>query len=217
MRRRLILIVALAALAGLVTPSADAGHSFGAHWATPTIPFDVHFIDSASGSWDGVMQASAAKWSESDVLDVVIDPGESNKKTRRRCPPASGAVRICNFSYGNTGWVGLTVMVAKGKHIQKVAMKLNQTYLGRKNGKVMCHEMGHGLGLGHVSRSSSCMKQGQGASKTPNGHDYKMLRKIYDHTHAPAMTAQTSGSDSGTRVIKIPFTVEDYYGSKAKR
>ena len=204
-RRHLFLLLALLVTAGLVVPQAGAGHRFGGHWRSNGTPFNVRFIDSAQDSWTNVMQAAAAEWSESDVLNAVIEPGSDSRKVRRRCPPATGAVRICNFNYGNTGWVGFTTAVVRGKHFVRVSIKLNSTYLGKKNRKVMCHEMGHGLGLGHRADPSSCMKQGT-AQAHPDRHDYRMLERIYKHSHA--LAAETADADDGElRVIRIPTPV----------
>jgi predicted Zn-dependent protease len=206
MRRPLLILAALLASMSLVLPNAGASHRFVGHWRTVATPFNVRFIDSATSSWDGVMAAAAADWSESNVLDAVIEPGNSSRSIRRQCPPADGAVRICNFGYGNTGWVGLTVAVVRNGHFKKVAVKLNSTYLGQKNRKVMCHEMGHGLGLGHRAETTSCMKQGT-ASATPDGHDYRMLKRIYGHLHTLATASEAD--DGETQVIRIPYPVEE--------
>jgi predicted Zn-dependent protease len=197
----LIIIVALLASMSLVLPNAGAGHRFAGHWRAAVTPFNVRFIDSATKSWSGVMQSAADEWSKSGVLNAVIEPGAADR-----------AVRICNYGYGNTGWVGYTVAVVKNKHFVRVAIKLNSTYLGRRNRKVMCHEMGHGLGLGHRSTTSSCMKQGS-ASKTPDRHDYRMLERIYGHAHAASFassadTSTTTSDDGKTKVIRIRYPVE---------
>jgi hypothetical protein len=208
MRRLIVVLAALTVSAVVLVPSSQAGHSFGGHWNLGLNPL-IHFIDSTTSSWDGVVAAAGAEWSQSDALDVVIDPGDDSKKTRRRCSPADGAVRVCNFKYGNTGWVGLTVAVIKGKHFVRVAVKFNETYLGKKNRKVACHEMGHGLGLAHRSTPRSCMKQGA-AKKHPDGHDYKMLRKIYDHAHAKG----TAADDGAERTVRIEYSAADYFAGR---
>lgn len=204
-RRHVILILCLLATAGLVVPRAGAGHRFGGHWRDAGGEVNVRFIDSAQDSWTTVMLAAAAEWSESDAVNAVIEPGSDARDVRRKCPPATGAVRICNFNYGATGWVGYTTAVVKGKHFVRVSIKLNSTYLGKKNRKVMCHEMGHGLGLGHRAEPSSCMKQGS-AQAHPDGHDYRMLERIYSHSHA--LAAETADDSEEVRVIRIPTPVD---------
>ncbi|MEX2394909.1 MAG: matrixin family metalloprotease, partial [Actinomycetota bacterium] len=136
-----------------------------------------------------------------DVLDAGVDGGSSKRKVRRTCPMARDAVRVCNFRYGATGWAGLSQFQLQGKHIRRASIKLNETYLGSKHRKTTCHELGHGLGLAHRSDPSSCMMQGSGVRAHPDAHDYRMLEKIYGHTHA---ADRTSSSDDGEwRIVTI--------------
>ena len=193
--------VLLAPLA-LLVPRADAGHRAPWHWEVSSTPFNVRYIDSVNGSWDDVLRNAADDWSESDVLDAVIDNGSDSKDVRRTCPMAQNAVRVCNFRYGATGWAGLSQFQLQGKHIRRASIKLNETYLGNKNLKTTCHELGHGLGLAHRAEPSSCMMQGSGVRAHPDRHDYRMLEKIYGHSHS----ADRSSTDDGEwRIVTIEY------------
>jgi hypothetical protein len=198
-----LLIVLLAPLA-FILPAADAGHRAPWHWETSGTPFDVRFIDSVPNSWDDVLTKAANEWSESDVLDAVVEGGSDSRKVRRTCPMTLNAVRVCSFRYGATGWVGLTQIQLQGKHIRRASIKLNETYFANPNRKSTCHELGHGLGLAHRSETSSCMTQGQGVSMHPDGHDYRMLERIYGHSHRSSTAADEDGGEWRIVTIKHP-------------
>lgn len=60
--------------------------------------------------------------------------------------------------------------------------------------KTTCHELGHALGLAHISDTTSCMPQGaaldesqnppvQLISSVPNAHDFDTIFQQHNHTH----------------------------------
>jgi hypothetical protein len=198
------LVVVLLAPVALLVPGARADHRAPWHWKISATPFTVHFVDSVSSSWDDTLRNAADEWSDSSVLDAVVDDGRSDRSVRRSCPMARRAVRVCNYPYGATGWIGLSTFNLKGHHIQSASIRLNSTYLGRNNRKVTCHELGHGLGLAHRSVKSSCMTQGTGVSAHPDGHDYRMLEKIYRHMHSTGL-APSHEDDEEIRTVTIEY------------
>lgn len=56
-----------------------------------------------------------------------------------------------------------------------------QNDVGGKAAHVVCHELGHAIGLGHSTDSASCMVSG-GSSTVPAPSDIASLRDIYAHT-----------------------------------
>src|SRR3989344_8585733 len=76
----------------------------------------------------------------------------------RVCRATNGRVEVCNSKYGNNGWLGIAqIWVTGGEHITQGVVKLNDTYFNKSpyntpawRNLVMCQEVGHTLGLGHV-------------------------------------------------------------------
>lgn len=186
-------------LFGLVfyLPSADASHSWGNyHWARVSNPFTLKLADNLTSSWDPYLQTTSNDWSVSSVLDTTIVPGTQNP---RRCRPTSGRVEVCNYRYGNNGWLGLAQIWISGSHITQGVTKVNDTYFNTTKyntsawrNLVMCQEVGHTFGLDHQDEIfnnpnlGTCMDytdnpSGPLSNEHPNQHDYDELAIIYAH------------------------------------
>lgn len=182
-------------LGTLVFSSATmASHAWSTyHWGRTTNSFTLKVVDSTTSEWDGAFYGSLSRWSDSSVLDLVIDSTNESRKTRKRCQSVAGQMRVCNASYGFNGWLGLaSIYLDSNGHITKGTAKMNDSYAsywaieGEKN-HVMCQEIGHVFGLGHTSEDGSsqgtCMDYSNDInSQWPNSHDYNMLATMYDHT-----------------------------------
>lgn len=131
-------------------------------------------------------------WNDSAVLALSISAGATDSTTRYDCPAVSSAVRVCNYSYGSTGWLGLAQIntVSGTNHIAWGTAKMNDSYFasgypGTEKQHVMCQEVGHDFGLGHTSENGSsqntCMDYYSNTSSTdytstgPNQHDFDQL------------------------------------------
>lgn len=205
--RRLITIAAGLALLG--TSTAVANHAWGNyHWARTTSSFNLTLVDSVStGAWDAALGAASTDWSKSTVLSTAIGSGATDKKTRQRCAAPTGQVRVCNHTYGNTGWLGVAGIYASGDHITKAYVKLNDTYFNTSTyntpewrRSVTCQEVGHTFGLDHQSEDpnvdmQTCMDYYKVPNQSPNGHDYEQLAIIYGHLDATS----TVGGSTSTR------------------
>lgn len=175
----------LAALPG----SATAGHDLrGQHWAREGSEFTVEIGNNVNGEWDAILRRSAADWSRSDVLDLKVVGGKTN---RQSCRPTKGRIEVCNGFYGDTGWLGVAGLWTRDKHITQAVVLINESYFaeasfddGRVKRHVMCQEIGHALGLDHV-KGATCMDDRQGlfsvGAVDPNGKDYQELERVYDH------------------------------------
>ncbi len=86
-----------------------ADHSWGDyHWARTTTSFDLTVVNSTTSDWDPYVARALNDWSASTKLNMIEDPnGSTSDRDRRQCRAPSGAVRICNQAYGNTGWLGI--------------------------------------------------------------------------------------------------------------
>ena len=193
--------------------NADASHSWGSyHWARITNPFTLKLGDNLSSAWDPYLATTSYDWSASTVLDTTIAAGLTNS---RRCRPTNGRVEVCNYKYGNNGWLGLAQIWVSGNHITQGVTKVNDTYFNRTQyntpawrNLVMCQEVGHTLGLNHQDENFSntnlgtCMDYTSSpeTNQHPNSHDYEQLETIYAHLDS-ITTIQ-----SGTKKLPLGFS-----------
>ncbi|MBI4786018.1 MAG: hypothetical protein HY782_03105 [Chloroflexi bacterium] len=194
----LSLIVVLAAIAaGLAFPSdASANNAWGNyHWARTSNPFTLKLGDNVNSTWQTYFEMASADWTKSNVLNTNIVSGGTG---RRRCRPTNGSVEVCNYAYGQNGWLGLAQIWISGSHITQGVVKVNDTYFNmaaynniNERQHVMCQEIGHTLGLDHQDESgaslNTCMDYYYNTSNSdtksthPNQHDYDQLAAIYAH------------------------------------
>ncbi len=146
------------------------------------------------------------------------------------CPLATGQVSSCDGSYGNTGWLGLASIAVSGGHISLGRSLVNNTYfkLAQYNTVpwkqlVICQEIGHTFGLGHVNvtyntkNTGSCMDYtndpdgGPGgvspndpSNMHPNAHDYALINTR--HTHIGAVLPGFEDA----REMEMPRALQTY-------
>jgi hypothetical protein len=200
---------------------ASASHAWnGYHWSRPSNPFTVTFADNLTSNWDPYLTQGAVDWSvtsgacnnpSNPVRAAVVAGGGSPKA----CRPANGQVKVCNSTYGNTGWLGIATIYVSGNHITKGSVKVNDTYFNGPpyntpawRSAVMDQEMGHTLGLAHQDENfnnadlldgcgrGSCMDYSADPSNntTPNQHDYDQLVTIYSSHVDGAAALAVEGS-----------------------
>lgn len=195
MYKRLIAVIAVAALALLTFPStASANHSWGNyHWGRTANPFTLKLGDNMSSNWDSYLRTASTDWSKSSVLDTTVVAGQASSKN---CRPTAGRVEVCNATYGNNGWLGLAQIWVSGSHITQGVTKMNDTYFNMAQYNtsawrqmVVCQEVGHTFGLDHQDENfdnpnlGTCMDytNNPGTNQHPNQHDYDQLAAIYAH------------------------------------
>lgn len=109
-----------------------------------------------------------------------------------KCSPIRGIMKVCNDWYGKTGWTGLNeVYYDENGYITYSIAKMNEDYLnGGTDGEkqyVMCHEIGHGLGLPHRDESianadlGTCLDYTRRPAENqhPDHVDYENLASLY--------------------------------------
>lgn len=139
-------------------------------------------------------------WNDSAVLTLTLSAASTTTTTRSTCPAVTGAVRVCNYTYGSTGWLGLAqinTVSGSTSHIAWGTAKMNDSYFNTsypntEKRHVMCQEVGHDFGLGHTSENGSsqntCMDYYSNTSSTdwtstgPNQHDFDQLNTQHHFT-----------------------------------
>ena len=149
---------------------------------------------------DAYLWEASSAWNASAVLYTEVDTGHT---TPRRCRPTSGRVEVCNYPYGNNGWLGVAQVWVSDSHIMQGTVKVNDTYFNTPpydtpawRRLVMCQEVAHAFGLDHQDEDfsngnlGSCMDYTndpdgtlytQSSNEYPNAHDYEQLETIYGH------------------------------------
>ena len=221
MKRLILGVAALVAVSATLAAAAAASHSWsGYHWAARGTGFSLvlgnNLTSDGTTNWPTLLGTASSQWSSSDMLNTSIATGNDPGRLSRKCAPTSGRDEICNYKYGNNGWLGLAQIWLSGGHIVQGVVKLNDTYLGAGSSytynnsaerqHVVCQEVGHTFGLDHQSTSGAslgtCMDYYQNTSAsdtkstTPNTGDYNELDCIYNK--ADVGKTLTSGSHSCT-------------------
>lgn len=203
MRKTLLVAFLVTVFLHSTSSSAFASHSWGYHWNRSANPFGIKLGDNLSPAWDPYLQTTSSDWSQSSVLDTSIIAGSA---TPRTCRPRAGQVEVCNYRYGNNGWLGIAQVWTNNGHITQGTVKVNDTYYNQaiyntpawKN-LVMCQEVGHTLGLDHQDENmtnpnlGTCMDYSNDptSNQHPNAHDYGQLETIYAHPDPAATPAPT--------------------------
>ena len=188
--------------------------------ATSRANWPDHLRKSVFGDPANPNTANRLGWNDSIVLNLTITKGSGS---RANCPAVSGAIRVCNGTYGYNGWLGIAQIWLSGGHISQGTTKVNDTYFNNaypitEQRHVMCQEVGHDFGLGHTSENgtsqNSCMDYYQNTSDSdwtstgPNSHDFYQL-EVQHHWGTANLTADPGAfSDAMTEAARIPVYLE---------
>lgn len=222
-----VLRAALLSCGAVAVGPALANHAWNNyHWNRSGAEVTAPVGDNVNGTWDPYLQvavlgggAGKPGWNNSGVIQSALVAGRTtNTKT---CKPVAGTIQVCNNRYGNNGWLGIAQIWLSGGHITQGVTKLNDTYFNTATYNtpawrrlVMCQEVGHDYGLGHVNENfnppntGSCMDytndpDGGGAyglsNEYPNDHDFDTLAGIYSHSDPTNFAVRSVGqSNQGT-------------------
>jgi len=218
--------IALSAQQFHVRPDTHAWGSY--HWARTANPFTVRLQNNFTSAWSSFLSTASSDWTQSAVLNTTIVGGSSTTTTRRSCSMVLGRVTVCNYTYGNNGWLGLASININGSHITEGSVKINDTYFAQASYNnnseklhVVCQEVGHTFGLDHQSTSgaslNTCMDYYSNTSNSdtksthPNAHDYAELSTIYSHLDStntsfsvtPGLTTQSVASIPAMEQIEL--------------
>lgn len=209
--------VAAVSVAALAAP-ALAAHGWNTyHWAKGSGPLALDVGDNVSAKWDNFLTWSmdggprlaelggpatgwtGEGWNDTDQIKSTVVAGSTSPKN---CKAVAGTIQVCSERYGRNGWLGLAQIWLSGGHIAQATTKVNDTYFDTPSYNkhewrimVMCQEIGHDYGLGHVNESNtnpntgSCMDytnapardDGKGTNEYINAHDKEQLGVQYGH------------------------------------
>lgn len=215
--RVLAIALTVASASGLATV-AFATHSWGGyHWARTANPFTLKLGDNVTTTWDSYLGTTSSDWSLSSVLDTTIVSGGA--RSAKRCYPTLGRVEVCNYSYGNNGWLGVAQIWISGLHIAQGTVRVNDTYFNTSTyntpawrNLVMCQEVGHTFGLDHQDTNfnnpplGTCMDYTNDPTPNqhPNAHDYEELGLIYAHLDTTTTVGQSALTHGNNQAADSP-------------
>jgi predicted Zn-dependent protease len=156
--------------------TADAAVNF-VSW-----PQDVIYVyDATAGvKKDGKqvwpVKAAAERWSKDNPVDI--------RYTTQGCPANVQCVVIKQAKVAAPA-VAITATTFVGADIRSANITLDTTF-GSKNSaarrqNVVCHEMGHALGMKHRTTTASCMNSYVTSTKYPDATDIKNLNTMYGY------------------------------------
>ena len=224
-------VIALAVFALLPKP-IDASHGWSTyHWPrTSSALKNIPFRRYVSASWVTRYNTAITDWRKASMTKIRPQTTTIGGQTPS-CPMFTGQGSVCDGNYGNTGWLGLaTISINAQRHILRGNAKQNNTYFNTSTYNttawrqaVICQEIGHIFGLGHVNvvfnnpNTGSCMDYTNdpdggagGASPNdknnmhPNAHDYALINSRHNHIGSilPELTP--------LRDIEMPRALETY-------
>jgi hypothetical protein len=209
-----VILLALFALtpARITATHNWGGGAYGYHWQRTSAA--IRYIPIRrfhSAVWLTRFATAYARW-RSAAMTKVRPVLAATGGPRNPCPFAVNQITSCDGSYGNTGWLGLASIsyYIATKHIVTGTSKVNNTYFNLAQYNtipwrqlVICQEIGHNFGLGHVNvtyntpNTGSCMDYTNdpdggpgGVSPTdpnnmyPNAHDYALINSKHNHVGA---------------------------------
>jgi hypothetical protein len=146
-------------------------------------PKDVTYIydktaslKKADGSPVWPVAAAAQRWSAGNPVDL--------RYTTKGCPSNSQCVTVRQAEMA-APTAGLTATGFAGGDIKSSNVTLDTTF-GRKESaakrrNVVCHELGHSLGLTHRLSTSSCLTSYVTSQRYPDTTDIKNLKIMYGY------------------------------------
>jgi Metallo-peptidase family M12 len=135
----------------------------------------IYFIDHSGAEWP--VGRSVTKWNETSGIDSVYRTASSG------CPGGGiHCVHVYSGNYGD-GWTGQTTRTLNDAqtYYESAVVQLNTYYSGTEAQRwnTSCHELGHVLGLGHNTSTTSCVYAYRTSQKYPNSDDFTLLERYY--------------------------------------
>jgi len=160
-----------------VPRTADAAVSFISWQADVIYVYDTTSkIKAKDGSPLWPVYAAAERWDDANPVDF--------RYTTTGCPTGSQCVTVRQAELAAPA-AGVTATGFVGADIRSSNVTLDTTF-GKVNNydkrrNVVCHELGHSLGLKHRTETSSCLTSYVASQRYPDTTDVKNLNTMYGY------------------------------------
>jgi len=158
----------------------------------------------AGSDWNTYLATSIAEWDGGtpdavtlNIRSMAHDPD---------CRAVRRAMKVCNANYGPTDWRGVNQILLQDGFILTSLAKMNDYYLEGTNRAqkqyTMCHELGHGLGLGHSDENfhnedlGNCMDYTERPQNNmhPDVTNFRTLEELYGSVNDNVMVERLEAS-----------------------
>eukprot|EP00529_Nitzschia_sp_RCC80_P021107 CAMPEP_0113488848 /NCGR_PEP_ID=MMETSP0014_2-20120614/26229_1 /TAXON_ID=2857 /ORGANISM="Nitzschia sp." /LENGTH=380 /DNA_ID=CAMNT_0000382575 /DNA_START=175 /DNA_END=1317 /DNA_ORIENTATION=+ /assembly_acc=CAM_ASM_000159 len=158
-------------------------------------------------SWAPIVDQTLQAWDVSEGISLEVQRVAYDFD----CSPTNGRLKVCNGDYGETPWHGVNIKLVDHATNLTVhsASKLNDRYNDNFEEKlyIACHEVGHGLGLGHTDEDHFNRDRGDCMDYTirpannmnPGQFNLDLLVELYGTPSQPlGSTQEENGAFGGT-------------------
>jgi len=206
--RGLCAAVVVLTLFAMIPPPVGAMHPWASHWGRTTSGIrNIPVRRRLSAIWLARYNTAMTDWRK-PAMTRIRPYTLSTTAQSSSCPFVLDEIQVCDGNYGNTGWGGYAQVSWDGTGHTRYARALqnNYYYVGSSatvvadRQLVICQEIGHLLGLGHVNEImnnpnvGSCMDYTNDADGGPGGasnsdpnnmhpyaHDYALINSRHNH------------------------------------
>ena len=182
-----------------------------------------------SGSnWNEFFETAIQDWDNGDPDAVTLYIRESTQYDPD-CRAVRKAMKVCNGNYGPTDWRGVNQILLQDEYIITSLAKMNDYYLdGTNNAQkqyTMCHELGHGLGLGHTDENFHNMDLGNCMDYTerpqnnmhPDDSNWSTLERLYGNVDGTSVRVSMDALPPGRRELGRGVELERFLEEEFER
>lgn len=166
----------------------------------------LRVLNNLDERWRGTFETAISEWENGDP-DALTLSVEDLDGFDSKCNKVRDAMIVCNGDYGHTPWRGVNELSLEYGLIVASVARLNDYYLDSESDVtrqyVMCHELGHGFGLGHSDENSLNADLGDCMDYTvtpennlhPGTRNFELLEEMYGNVDGTGRRRKTLVDD----------------------